>query len=481
MRLARYVPRDPRPGCPAPWRFRRNRARRRAPSCHRRIGARRARHCADTDRSVPRRPACQGAACAGPDSAAPPGRSPRATPRSPAPVTAETQACGGHARRLRPVDPRAPSAAAHSSKSILLNTVSSRISPAPMPAQHLAHLARCARCAGDRSHPRRAATDPHRALPARSSETPRSARAAIARTNPTVSASTTSPTPDNFTRLTVGSRVANSWSATYVSLPVRRIEQRRFAGVGVADQRDGGNRHLAPYVPAGVALASRASRACRARCGCAWRSGAGRSPAASRRDLADRCRLSAARGGSSRAPGGSPDAKAARARPAACPRSCARAGQRCLESIRYDPKLDDPVSFSRLRSWLGLSVLIDQHDLGVRAPPHGADFLRLARARRSTWDRAAARVASTSPTRMAPAEAASALNSAVSWGSTACPIPTPTNSARSPPRGRSNNCRAPTAHSTILHSTMAGSVTSPSSPVGRRTLRAGTTVEMACL
>ena len=31
------------------------------------------------------------------------------------------------------------------------------------------------------------------------------------------------------------------------------------------------------------------------------------------------------------------------------------------------------------------------------------------------------------------------------------------------------------------HSTMAGSVTSPSSPVGNRTLRAGTTVEMACL
>ena len=31
------------------------------------------------------------------------------------------------------------------------------------------------------------------------------------------------------------------------------------------------------------------------------------------------------------------------------------------------------------------------------------------------------------------------------------------------------------------HSTMAGSVTSPSSPVGSRTLRAGTTVEMACL
>jgi len=32
-----------------------------------------------------------------------------------------------------------------------------------------------------------------------------------------------------------------------------------------------------------------------------------------------------------------------------------------------------------------------------------------------------------------------------------------------------------------IHSTIAGSVTSPSSPVGNRTLRAGTTVEMACL
>ena len=33
----------------------------------------------------------------------------------------------------------------------------------------------------------------------------------------------------------------------------------------------------------------------------------------------------------------------------------------------------------------------------------------------------------------------------------------------------------------LRHSTIAGSVTSPSSPVGSRTLRAGTTVEMACL
>ncbi len=32
-----------------------------------------------------------------------------------------------------------------------------------------------------------------------------------------------------------------------------------------------------------------------------------------------------------------------------------------------------------------------------------------------------------------------------------------------------------------LHSTMAGSVTSPSSPVGKRTLHTCTTVEMACL
>ena len=81
----------------------------------------------------------------------------------------------------------------------------------------------------------------------------------------------------------------------------------------------------------------------------------------------------------------------------------------------------------------------------------------------------------------APAETASALNSAVSWGSTGCPIPTPTSIARSPPFGRSNNVRAPTTHSITAHSTMAGSVTSPSSPVGSRTLRAGTTVEMACL
>jgi hypothetical protein len=77
---------------------------------------------------------------------------------------------------------------------------------------------------------------------------------------------------------------------------------------------------------------------------------------------------------------------------------------------------------------------------------------------------------------MVPAEAARARNSEVSLGSTGWPMPTPTRMARSPPRGRSNKAETP-----LNHSTIAGSVTSPSSPVGRRTLRAGTTVEIACL
>ena len=135
-----------------------------------------------------------------------------------------------------------------------------------------------------------------------------------------------------------------------------------------------------------------------------------------------------------------------------------------------------PVSFSRLRSWLGRQRLIDQYQIRTVAPPRRRVFPRPCRIRRSTWDPDALGSPARRPTPTVPAEAANAANSAMSLGSTGCPMPTPTKTARSPPRGRSNNCRAPPTHSTI-----AGSVTSPSSPVGNRTLRAGTTVEMACL
>ena len=133
---------------------------------------------------------------------------PRAARRAPRRVTAETQAWAGTpsgAGRRSRGSPSAPI-----SRSILLNTSSSRMSPAPMPAQHLAHLLRCARRAADRSHRPRAAADPRRAPPAASSETPRSARAATRARSRPYRPAPPRRRPASLIRRTVGSRVANS-------------------------------------------------------------------------------------------------------------------------------------------------------------------------------------------------------------------------------------------------------------------------------
>ena len=173
--------------------------------------------------------------------------------------------------------------------------------------------------------------------------------------------------------------------------------------------------------------------------------------------------------------GGWPDARAAQVPLAACPRNYVRAAQRCPKSSHYDPILDVR-SVSRDCA-PGSESGSDRPAPSQRAGPrrrHGS--LRPCRSPRSTWGPGAPASPARSQRETVPADAANAANSAMSFGSTGCPIPTPTKTARSPPCGRSNNCRAPPTHSTI-----AGSVTSPSSPVGKRTLRAGTTVEMACL
>jgi hypothetical protein len=86
-------------------------------------------------------------------------------------------------------------------------------SPAPMPRSTLAHLfdallaQRIAGIDDVQQQVRLARLLQRRANAAMSS-------CGSSRTNPTVSASTTSPTPGSFSRRTVGSRVANSWSAT---------------------------------------------------------------------------------------------------------------------------------------------------------------------------------------------------------------------------------------------------------------------------
>ena len=76
----------------------------------------------------------------------------------------------------------------------------------------------------------------------------------------------------------------------------------------------------------------------------------------------------------------------------------------------------------------------------------------------------------------APAETASCLNSSRSSGSIGAPKPKRTNTARSPVRGRSNT----QASRGRGHYSAGVSAAAPSS-VASRTLRAGTTVEIACL
>jgi hypothetical protein len=71
---------------------------------------------------------------------------------------------------------------------------------------------------------------------------------------PTVSATTTLVLPGSTMLRTVGSSVANNWSAMYASAPGERAEQRRLAGVRVADERERRNRDLGALLRPGLAL-----------------------------------------------------------------------------------------------------------------------------------------------------------------------------------------------------------------------------------
>ena len=120
------------------------------------------------------------------------------------------------------------------------------------------------------------------------------------------------------------------------------VEERRLAGVRVADDRDalGAGRGAAPCAAWRGACRSRAARP-RA-CGCAAGCAGGRPRAASRRDRG--CRSGAARRGGAagllRQRGAlAADARAAGsgaapARPAPCPPGCGRSGRRCRGSPR---------------------------------------------------------------------------------------------------------------------------------------------------
>ena len=133
----------------------------------------------------------------------------------------------------------------------------------------------------------------------------------------------------------VGSSVANSMSADSTLALRQPVEQRRLAGIGVADQRHDRIRHalaaVAMQLAGALDLLELALRCVR----CAPRSCAGRLRSGSRRGRrGSRSRRAGARDGSRSAPAGSSDRSDARARPAARLRACARAGRRFPGSAR---------------------------------------------------------------------------------------------------------------------------------------------------
>ncbi len=170
-------------------------------------------------------------ACAGPAGAAGCVRPGRRCPRRSAPTRRPGR------RRARPAARRASaSTVAWSAWSILLSTICSGTWSAPISSSTSRTATMCASASG---------------WDASTTWTSRSAFADSSRvdlnastrpcgsfcTNPTVSVSTTSDPSCRSSRRTVGSSVANSLSSTSTSDAGQPVQQRRLAGVGVADER----------------------------------------------------------------------------------------------------------------------------------------------------------------------------------------------------------------------------------------------------
>ena len=155
----------------------------------------------------------------------------------------------------------------------------------------------------------------------------------------------------------VGSSVANSMSADSTLGARQPVEQRRLAGIGVADQRDDRIRHALAAVAVQLARALDPLELALDLARCAPRSGGGRPRSASRPGRrGSRSRRAGARDGSRSAPAGSSDRSDARARPAACLRACARARPK-ISRIR--PVRSSTLAFqafSRLRCCTGESA-----------------------------------------------------------------------------------------------------------------------------
>ncbi len=225
---------------------------------------------------------------------------PRRTLRWPAPPRPRPAAAPSSRRRAPrwrpPADRRCRAAGARVPRRAAGRPCSSRGSGASRPAPGPPGSPRRPRSAArapDRPRRRRAAADrPRPAPPAwRGTRAPRSR--GRSRMKPTVSVMMISRSRGSRSRRVVGSSVANSLSSASTSLLRERVEQRRLAGVGVADDRD--DRQPA------CARARRAARAAARRSGSIsfsrrWmRSRARRrfSRAWSRRGRARRCRRSA--------------------------------------------------------------------------------------------------------------------------------------------------------------------------------------------
>ena len=166
----------------------------------------------------------------------------------------------------------------------------------------------------------------------RGAERARRDRCGRSRMKPTVSAMMTSRSRGKRSRRVVGSSVANSLSSASTSLRGERVEQRRLAGVGVADDRD--DRQPAPHalgapprplLAEAVDLLLEAVDALARAAAVLLQLGlAGAAPAdAAGQPAHHRVLLVQAR---------QPVARAAPARPAACRRGSSRAARRCRGS-----------------------------------------------------------------------------------------------------------------------------------------------------
>ena len=226
--------------------------------------------------------------------------------------------------------------------------------------------------------------------------------------NPTVSDTSSSRASGSRTRRTSGSSVTNSASEATASLAGQQVEQRRLAGVGVADQRDGRHvgaccrrsRSCARRRPHVVDLALRGLR-----CGAESR----------RRSVSS----FVSPGPRVPMPPPSRDSAVARSRPAAAAGTCSCASSTCSLPSRVRARRAKMSRISCVRSTTlrptrlfevaqlrRRQLVVEDDERRRRLVARDARALRPCRCRGTSPDRASARSCSTRSTTSAPAAAA---------------------------------------------------------------------------